>query len=162
MFDIAYTSVAAYEASLSHHFIHVGDRFAFGNTEERYRILTLGCKARGRDGDPPFDAATGKGRVAEVAGHYRDALLVKRNRVVTWLIECFGGIAPEPLARLRRHGRYTTTPGATDRTKYGDSRVSPRSYLTHHTQRISAAVVRANAANMRIQVACLKQRACLA
>ena len=87
----------------------VGDRFGFGNTEEYYRIMTLGCKARGRDRDPPFDPVTGKGRVVEVRGHYRDALLVKRNRVVVWLVECFGGIAPEPFARLRRHARLYRT-----------------------------------------------------
>jgi len=138
----------------------VGDRFGFGNTEEYYRIMTLGCKARGRDGDPLFDSTTGKGRVVEVRGHYRDALLVKRNRVVVWLVEVFGGIAPEPNARLRRHARFVKTMGARDRTEYGTSRLSPRSYYTHHTQRISAAAVRANAKNMRNQIACLKQRAC--
>ena len=47
-----------------------------------------------------------------------------------------------------------------DRTKYGASRISPRSYLTHHTQRIAAGVVRANVKNMRDQIACLKQRVC--
>ena len=93
---------------------------------------------------------------------HRDALLVKRDRTVVWLVESFGGIAPEPFARLRRHARLAKTRGAVDRTKYGTSRISPRSYLTHHTQRISASVVRANVKNMRNQIACLKQRACLA
>ena len=130
--------------------------------EEYYRLMTLGCKARGRDSDPLFDSTTGKGRVVEVRGHYRDALLVKRNLVVVWLVEVLGGIAPEPLARLRRHARRTKTKGAVDRTKYGASRISPRSYLTHHTQRISAGVVRANVKNMRNQIANLKQRACSA
>ena len=91
--------------------------------------------------------------MVEVRGHYRDALLVKRNRVVVWLVECLGGIAPEPFARLRRHARLAKTRGAVDRTKYGTSRSSPGSYLTHHTQGISAAVVRANAKNMRNQIA---------
>ena len=120
----------------------VGDRYGFGNTEEHYRILTLGCKARGRDDDPPFDPATGHGRVAAVRGHYHHALLVKRNRVVVWLVESTGGIAPQPLARLRRLGRLAKIKGARDSTKYGLSRRSPRSYLTHHTQRISAAATR--------------------
>ena len=138
----------------------VGDRFGFGNTEEYYRIMTLGCKGRGRDGDPLFDSTTGKGRVVGVDGHYRDALLVKRNRTVVWLVESFGGIAPEPHGRLRRHSRFVKSKGASDRTEYGTSRLSPRSYLTHHTQRISTAATRANAKNMRNQIACLKQRAC--
>ena len=73
-----------------------------GKQAKRSLFMTLGCKARGRDGDPPFDPATGKGRVIEVRGHYRDALLVKRNRTVVWLVESFGGIAPEPHGRLRR------------------------------------------------------------
>ena len=137
----------------------MGDRYGFGNTEEHYRILTLGCKARGRDDDPPFDPATGHGRVAAVRGHYHHALLVKRNRVVVWLVESTGGIAPQPLARLRRLGRLAKIQGARDSTKYGLSRRSPRSYLTHHTQRISAAATRSNAKNMRAQLHCLKQRA---
>ena len=137
----------------------MGDRFGFGNTEEHYRILTLGCKARGREDDPPFDSTTGKGRVAAVRGHYHDALLVKRNRVVVWLVESTGGIAPQPLARLRRLARSAKVKGARDGTKYGLSRRSPRSYLTHHTQRISAAATRSNAKNMRIQADCIKQRA---
>ena len=137
----------------------VGDRYGFGNTEEFYRILTLGCKAQGRGDDPPFDPATGKGRVAAVRGHYHDALLVKRNRVVVWLVESTGGIAPQPLARLRRLARLAKVRGARDGTQYGLSRRSPRSYLTHHTQRISAAATRSNAKNMRAQANCLKQRA---
>ena len=111
-------------------------------------------------GDPLFDSTTGKGRVVEVRGDYRDALLVKRNRTVVWLVESFGGIAPEPLARLRRHSRFVKSKGASDRTEYGTSRLSPQSYLTHHTQHISMAAIRANAKNMRNQIACLKQRAC--
>ena len=77
-------------------------------------------------------------------------------------IECFGGIAPQPLARLRRNARLAKTRGARDRTTYGSSRVGPRSYLAHHTQQISAAAVRADAENIRAQIACLKQRACSA
>ena len=42
------------------------------------------------------------------------------------------------------------------------ARVSPRSYYTHHTQRVSAAAVRADAKNARVQIACLKQRVCAA
>ena len=87
-------------------------------------------------------------------------LLIKRNRVIVWLVETTGGIAPEPLSRLRRNARLAKTKGARDRTNYGISRVSPRSYLIHHTQRISVAAVRANAKNMRDQIACLKQSAC--
>ena len=66
------------------------------------------------------------------------------------------------MARLRRNGRFTKTKGARDSTNYGLARVSPRSYYTHHTQRISAAAVRADAKNARVQIACLKQSVCAA
>ena len=140
----------------------VGDRYGFGCTEEHYRITTLGCKPRGRDGDPPFDSTTGLGRVDGVKGDYFDALARKHNKCIVYLVECTGGIAPEPLARLRRNARFAKTKGARDSTKYGLARVSPHSYLTHHTQRISAAAVRADAKNARVQIACLKQSVCAA
>ena len=51
--------------------------------------------------------------------------------------------------------------GAIDRTKYGHSRVSTKSFYTHHTQRISTAVVRYDAQNIREQSAQLIRRALL-
>ena len=83
-------------------------------------------------------------------------------RVIVYLVESTGGIAPEPLARIRRNARLAKTKNARDSTKYGEARVSPRSYYTHHTQRISAAAVRADAQNARVQIACLKQSVCAA
>ena len=68
----------------------------------------------------------------------------KHDPTIVYLVECSGGIAPEPLARLRRNARFAKTKGARDSTNYGLARVSPRSYFTHHTQRISAAAVRAD------------------
>ena len=138
----------------------VGNRIAFGSTEEKYRLMTLGCQARGRADDPPFDATTGHGRVEAVKGHYHDALVVKRNKVVVWLVEASGGIAPQPLARLHRNSRLAASRGARDRTKYGLSRASPRSYLTHHIQRIAFAAVRANAKHARWMISCFKTSVC--
>ena len=140
----------------------VGNRIGFGNTEEKYRIMTLGCRALGRASDPSFDAATGHGRVEAVRGHYYDALVVKRNKVVVWLVEATGGIAPQPLARLRKNSRLAASRGARDGTKYGLSRISPRSYFTHHVQRIVSAAVRANAKNAREKIRCLKMSMCTA
>ena len=58
---------------------NVGHLYAFGNTEERYRIKILGCKGRGRLGkDPPFNHATGVGSVKARPGDYFDAL---RNKL---------------------------------------------------------------------------------
>ena len=83
--------------------------------------------------------------------------VVKRNKVVVWLVEASGGIAPQPLARLHRNSRLAASRGARDRTKYGLSRASPRSYLTHHIQRIAFAAVRANAKHARWMIT---KRAC--
>ena len=59
---------------------------------------------------------------------------------------------------LRRNARFAKKKNARDGTKYGFSRLSPRSYLPHHIQRFSVAAVISDAKNGRIQVACLKQR----
>ena len=56
---------------------------------------------------------------------------IKRLMIIVYLVEASGGIAPQPLARLRRNARFAKTKGARDSTKYGTTRVSPRSYFTH-------------------------------
>ena len=38
---------------------------------------------------------------------------------------------------LRLLARQTRLPGATDNTRYGEGRASPRSFLTHHVANIS-------------------------
>ena len=52
----------------------VGHLVGLGNTEERYRILVLGARPRGRKQDGAFDHSTGKGWVKGVDGQYVDAL----------------------------------------------------------------------------------------
>ena len=37
----------------------VGHTYGFGSTEEKYRVLTLGCKERGRQRDGPLNHGTG-------------------------------------------------------------------------------------------------------
>ena len=110
----------------------------------------------------PHSLTSSPGRVEAVKGHYHDALVIKRNKVVVWLVEASGGIAPQPLARLHRNSRLAASRGARDRTKYGLSRASPRSYLTHHIQRIAFAAVRANAKHARWMISCYKMRVCSA
>ena len=118
----------------------VGHQYAFGNTEEKYRVLILGCRRRGRrQRDKAFDHNTGKGYVAPVKGQYYDAIHVKRIRVAPMIVEAQGGITPHALAHvgyLTRRAR-----GATGRnsTKYGRSRTSTRSYFVHHCQRLGMA-----------------------
>ena len=102
---------------------------------------------------------TDKGWVAERRGDYHDALFNKRSKVVPFIIECYGGIAPHSRSALRRLARRAKTKGSQDRTRYGSARVSPRSFLTHHSQRIVKNVVMYDALNILDQVGCLKQRA---
>ena len=52
--------------------------------------------------------------------------------------------------------------GATDRTKYGSTRISTRSFYVHHMQQIVKAAVMYDAMAIRKQVVALKQRICAA
>ena len=139
----------------------VGNLYGFGNTEEPYRVLVLGCERRGTPGGTPFDHKTGEGWVAAQDGDYRDALVNKHATVIPWVMENTGGIAPHPRAVARRYARRTRGKNATDRTMYGNSRVSTRSFYTHHTQRISKNVICYDAQNIRTQAGHLKRRALL-
>ena len=58
----------------------VGDKFAFGNTEERARLANMGCKQRGFRGQRAFDHTTGQGYVKSQRGHYHDGIFTKRNK----------------------------------------------------------------------------------
>jgi len=137
----------------------IGHTHGFGNTEEKLRITILGVAGRGRVGDAPFDHSTGRGWMKAVRGHYHDALYVKKNSVVPLITESSGGIAPHGYAHLKMLARSSHLPGGRDGTRYGLSRTSPRSYLTHHIQRISAAVVRENARHIAAHLAGVQQQA---
>lgn len=126
----------------------VGHLYAFGNTEEKYRVLVLGCKKRGSKADGPLNHETNRGYVQRVKGQYADAL-TKGSRVVPFIVETLGGIAPHPRAYTAYMGRRVRGKGARDGTKYGRSRTSARTFYTHHTQRISLAAQRGNIQAMR-------------
>ena len=72
---------------------HVGHLVAFGNTEEWYHRMILGCRARGLQAWnaagrlSPFDHKTGEGHVPFHGGDYYDARFNKRNQVVPLLVE---------------------------------------------------------------------------
>ena len=74
-------------------------------------------------------------------------------------LETTGGLAPHS----RRHVGFLTGrakgKGAIDRTRYGSTRISTKSYFTHHTQQMSKAAVMYDAKAIRKQVTYLKQRA---
>eukprot|EP00966_Prymnesium_polylepis_P310683 7177992-Prymnesium_polylepis.1 len=63
-------------------------------------------------------------------------------------MENTGGISPVPCSVARRFGRRASGKSAIERTNYGRSRVSTKSFYTHHTQRISTAVVHYDVQNI--------------
>ena len=69
-------------------------------------------------------------------------------------------VAPATRAHLRRLARRANKKGARDATKYGETRLSTRSFYTHHLQRMSKAAVLFDAINIRAQVGVAKQQAC--
>ena len=73
------------------------------------------------------------------------------------IIEAYGGIAPHSRAALRRLARRASAKGARDRTVYGTTRISTRSFYTHHAQRIVKAVVHYDALNIIEQIDWLPQ-----
>ena len=136
----------------------VGHRFAFGNTEEIYRMKILGCRKRGRPRDDPFDHDTGRGYVEEQRGAYRDALLVKRNRVIPVIVETNGGITPQAIAHISHLARRARGKAARDSTRYGTSRTSPTSFFVHHVQAISMAARLEDARGIRREIRNEKQQ----
>ena len=102
----------------------------------------------------------GTGWVKGAGGDYRDAL-AKGHKVKIVLVETTGGISPHTRAIYRRHARRASAKSARDTTKYGTTRVSTRSFYTHHTQRLStAARVRLDATNIRRGINRIKGDAC--
>ena len=95
-----------------------------------------------------------------VAGHYHDAIVAKRTRVCAMLVEALGGIGQRGRAQLRRLAERAKGRGATDRTKYGSTRSSPKDYYVHHTQQLSKAAVMYDAMAIRKQITSLRQRLC--
>ena len=135
----------------------MGHKIGFGNTEEDERVRILGCKARGRERDGPMDHSTGKGWVAARDGHYRDALVIKRSTVITAVIESTGGVSPPLRSQMRVLEERIKGRGAVDRTVYGCTRISTRSFYVHHKQRISLAAVKFDAMAIRKRLLSKKQ-----
>ena len=139
----------------------VGHTHAFGNTEEHLRVQILGVARRGKPGSSPLDHKTGNGWVKAHRGDYHDAIHNKGNRVIPFITSPSGGIAPQGLAHLKLLARSSRLAGGRDGTSYGLARTSPRSFFTHHLQRISSALVRAAARDISEIISGLKQRAAL-
>mmetsp|Transcript_16949 Transcript_16949/g.34258 ORF Transcript_16949/g.34258 Transcript_16949/m.34258 type:complete len:277 (-) Transcript_16949:546-1376(-) len=62
------------------------------------------------------------------------------SRVVPVIVEATGGIAPTR-AYMRYLARRSHGKGATDRTRYGTTRISTKSFYTHHGQMLVKAAV---------------------
>ena len=137
----------------------VGHLFGFGSTEEKYRVMTLGCAERGRQSEGPFNHWTGKGWVKAQKGHYHDGIVNKKAKIVPMIVEATGGVAPHSRSQVKRYTGRAKGAGAIDRTKYGETRASTKSYYVHHMQRISKAAVYFDARAIRKRVVAAKQKA---
>ena len=159
--EIKCSNPAIQDPKSNGHKTTAGARHAFGNTIEgtQGEPKILGCPERGRPTDAPFDAKTGKGRVDRIKGDYDDAILNKRLKVVPWLTECFGGVTPKAARYARLLARRTQGKHATDRTRYGNARSSPKAFYTHHMQQVSKAAVITDAAAIGKQITSLNQKA---
>ena len=117
-----------------------GATHGFGNVEHGLLVANKGVEARG--GDHAWDVATGKGAVAAKKGVYDDALNVKRNAVVLFLINHFGGVGAEGVAwvyALKERAK------AHDTTVYVLGGPTRKQWVVHWMHRLSIAVTCADA-----------------
>ena len=103
-----------------------------------------------------------KGGVKATKGHYHDAIVNKKLRVVLFLVEALGGICGRARRQCYALAERASGAGATDRTKYGKTRASPSSFYVHHTQQISKAAVMFDAAAIRKAIVSERQKLCMA
>ena len=68
------------------------------------------------------------------------------------IFEVFGGIAPHSAAYIARLAARARKNPARDSTKYGESRLSARSFFTHHAQQLSAAAQLGDAKGIRASI----------
>ena len=73
-----------------------------------------------------------------------------------------GGIAPASRAHIAKLARRSEGRGATDRTEYGGTRISTKSFYVHHSQMLAKAAVVHDAKAIRKRITCLKQTVCMA
>ena len=121
--------------------------------------MVYGVRARGRPSDGPLDHRTGRGWVKAHDGQYYDAIHRHRSKVSLILVEATGGVYPPTRSVVGRLAKRFTGKHAIDRTKYGSTRVSTRSFFAHHIQALSKAAVPGDARNIKDQLLCRKQRA---
>ena len=120
--------------------------------------MVFGIRERGRPSEGPFDHTKGTGWVKALKGHYHDAIVVKQLRVILFLVEATGGITPRARAAIYDLASRVDGVGGIDRTKYGCTRASPRSFFVHHTQQLTKAAVMNDAAAIRKAVTQERQK----
>ena len=130
---------------------------AFGNILESLRKRVLGLRQRGRPDEHQLDRTTGRGHVAACDGDYADALQVlqKGFDVLLFVVESTGAVADHGVRFLRSLSKQMKTPGHTDGTVYGSSRLATRSFFVHHLAAVSSAVVLADALTLENTAAAL-------
>ena len=83
-----------------------------------------------------------------------------KNKTVAFIVEAYGGVARRGRAQAALLAERTKGRGAKDRTRYGSTRISTRSFYVHHMQQLAKAAVMYDAMAIRKQVTALKQRIC--
>ena len=96
----AYNDLVPATGSAEYETTYRGDTHAFGNSEERLIRKVRGVRARGTASDRVWDPSKGEGRVAAHAGDYDDAVRVKRNTLILFLINLYGGLTPEAVKHM--------------------------------------------------------------
>ena len=113
-----------------------GHLFAFGNTEDEFKVLVNGTRRRRRRIDGPFNHNTGRGFVDDNVSQYHDAIYNKRNQVSLLLVEDTGGLGPGMQRVLKGAARTAgDRKRGRDGTLYSIHR--PSGYYTHHLRAIA-------------------------
>ena len=137
----------------------VGHRYAFGNTHERYRMLILGTRRRGRKRDGPLNHKTGRGWSRYRTGAYEDGMQ-KGARVTVLLTESTGAVSFDALKYVAYLSRRARGRKSRDSTSYGRSNTSATHFYTHHVQRLSMAAAIGDVKAIHENLTGLKQLAC--
>ena len=111
-----------------------GTQVGFGNTLSPITEKMIGTRARGEEGDPPFDPATGNGRVKEKSGDYKGALALG-HKIWVLLFETFGGFGPDVMKLLKYGARCVGN--KLSRGQYDETTWGARTWMSFQMQRIS-------------------------
>ena len=110
--------------------------------------------------DKKFDHTTGKGWVAARKGDYDDALRVKKNGLSPFFFESTGAASPHTFHTIKQLAEKNKGDvRRRDGTSYSRNRRATKSFLSHHLQSISMAIVLNDAKTINNNIAGAKRRA---